>query len=167
VITVRRTLVAGVVVAAAMGLAGCTAGSEPDPEDSFDTAATSEAPATGTSPIVFAFVCSDGPAERDSATATETYTTYSAVWDDDRTDCTAERITGTEVSSQQRDAVQATAGDATLEDLAAACAVRRTGPWVDAVRSAAQAHVAAGLLEYCPGHPETRHLRDALGAWRG
>ena len=63
-------------------------------------------------------------------------------------------------------AVQAAAGDATLEQLAAGCAVRRTGPWVGTVDSATEAHVAAGLLEYCPGHPETDHLQDAVAGWR-
>jgi hypothetical protein len=161
VITVRRALAVGVVVAAAIGLVGCTTGAESEPEDSLDTGATSGVSASGTSPIVFAFVCADGSSER-----TETYTTYSAVWEDDRTDCTAERITGTEMSSQQRAAVQATDGGATLEELASGCAVRGSGPWVEAVTSSARAHVAAGLLEYCPGHPETDHLRDALAAWR-
>lgn len=161
-ITVRRALATGVVVAAAITLAACTAGAESDPEDSIDSSATAGVSSTGTAPIVFAFVCADGSTDR-----TETYTTYSAVWEDQRTDCTAQRITGTEMSSQQRAAVSAAEGDATLEDLAAQCAVRRTGLWADAVGSAAEAHVAAGLLEYCPGHPETDHLQDALAAWRG
>ena len=157
----RRALAAGVVVAAAIGLAGCTAGAESEPEDSIDSSATAGVSASGTAPIVFAFVCAVGSSDR-----TETYTTYSAVWEDERTDCRAERITGTELSSQQRAAVQAAAGDATLEELAAECAVRGTGPWTGAVGSAAEAHVAAGLLEYCPGHPETDHLQDAVAAWR-
>ncbi|WP_439691322.1 hypothetical protein ACRQ4B_10120 [Curtobacterium sp. SP.BCo] len=161
-ITVRRALAVGVVVAAAMGLAGCTAGAESEPEDSLDTGVTSGVTASGTSPIVFAFVCDVGSSGR-----TETYTTYSAVWQDDRTACTVQRITGTEMSTQQRAAVQAARGDATLEELAEACAVRGSGPWADAVTSARQANAAAGLLEYCPGHPETDHLRDAVAAWRG
>jgi hypothetical protein len=152
----------GVVVAAAVGLVGCTAGSESAPEDSIDSSATAGVSATGTSPIVFAFVCAAGSPDR-----TETYTTYSAVWQDSRTDCTAQRITGTEASSQQRDAVLAAAGAATLQELAADCAVRGTGPWVEAVTSSERAHLAAGLLQYCPGHPETGHLRDAVAAWRG
>ncbi|WP_144715579.1 hypothetical protein [Curtobacterium pusillum] len=160
-ITVRRALTVGVLVAAAIGLTGCTADADSDPEDSLDAGSTSGVSASGTSPVVFAFVCATGSAGR-----TETYTTYSAVWDDDRTDCSADRITGTEMSPQQRAAVDATDGDATLEELAATCAERGTGPWVGAVESARAAHVAAGLLEYCPGHPETGHLRDAVAAWR-
>ncbi|WIB78972.1 hypothetical protein DEJ28_07695 [Curtobacterium sp. MCPF17_002] len=159
--TVRRALAAGALVAVAIGLVGCTAEAESDPEDSIDTSATAGVSASGTAPIVFAFVCAVG-----SSDDTETYTTYSAVWEDERTDCQAQRITGTEMSSQQRAAVQAAAGDATLEELAAGCAVRRTGPWTRAVGSVTEAHVAAGLLEYCPGHPETDHLRDAVAAWR-
>lgn len=158
----RRALAAGLVVAAAIGLAGCTTDAESEPEDSIDSSATAGVAATGSAPIVFAFVCAVGSSDRD-----ETYTTYSAVWGDDRTDCTAQRITGSEMSSQQRAAVRAAADAATLEQLAAGCAVRGTGPWVRAVGSADEARVAAGLLEYCPGHPEIDHLRDALAAWRG
>lgn len=157
----RRSLAVGTLVAAAMGLAGCTAGAESEPEDSIDRSATGGVSASGTAPIVFAFVCAVGSSDR-----TETYTTYSAAWEDDRTDCRAQRITGTELSSQQRAAVQAAAGDATLEQLAAGCAVQRTGPWVGTVDSVTEAHVAAGLLEYCPGHPETDHLQDAVAGWR-
>ncbi|MBA8990111.1 hypothetical protein FHW23_001357 [Curtobacterium pusillum] len=160
-ITVRRAIAASVLVAAGIGLTGCTTGAESEPEDSLDPSATSGVSASGTSPIVFAFVCSVGSSDR-----TETYTTYSAVWADRRTDCTAERITGTEMSSQQRAAVDAADGDATLEELAAGCAVQGSGRWAGTIGSAAEAHVAAGLLEYCPGHPETAHLRDAIAAWR-
>ncbi|MDP4334971.1 hypothetical protein Q7F20_16470 [Curtobacterium sp. A7_M15] len=161
-ISVRRALAVGAVVAAAIGLAGCTPSAESEPGDSLDTTATSGVEVSGTAPIVFAFVCAVGTSDR-----SETYTTYSAVWDDDRTDCRAQRITGTEMSSQQRAAVDAAEGDATLEELATTCAVRGTGPWTAAVDSSTEAHVAAGLLEYCPGHPETEHLRDAISAWRG
>ncbi|AOX67017.1 MULTISPECIES: hypothetical protein [unclassified Curtobacterium] len=161
-ITVRRALAAGVVAAAAIGLVGCTTGAESEPGDSLDTTATSGVAVSGTAPIVFAFVCDVGTSDR-----SETYTTYSAVWDDERTDCRAQRITGTEMSTQQRSAVDAAEGDATLEELATTCAVRGTGPWAASVDSSAEAHVAAGLLEYCPGHPETEHLRDAIAAWRG
>jgi hypothetical protein len=160
--TARRLLAACVVVAAGIGLAGCTTDAESEPEGSVDGSATAGVSATGTSPIVFAFVCSVGSTDR-----VETYTTSSAAWQDDRSDCRARRITGTEMSDQQRSAVQAASGDATLEELAAACAERGSGPWVRAVRSVAEAHVAAGLLEYCPGHPETGRLRDAVAAWRG
>lgn len=158
----RRALAAGVLVAAGIGLAGCTSTAESEPEESVDSGATSGVPASGTAPIVFAFVCAVGSTDR-----TETYTTYSAVWEDGRTDCEADRITGTEMSSQQRAAVDAADGVATLEELAATCAVRGVGPWVRTVRTAAEAHLAAGLVEYCPGHPETDHLRDAVAAWRG
>lgn len=160
-ITACRALVLGAVVATAIGLAGCTGGAESEPEDSLDTGATADVSASGTAPIVFAFVCAGGSSDR-----TETYTTYSAVWRDDRADCIAERITGTKMSAQQRAAVDAADGDATLEELAAACAVRGDAPWTAAVTSSEQAHVAAGLAEYCPGHPEIDHLRDALAAWR-
>lgn len=158
----RRALAAGLVVAGALGLTACTTVSESDPGDSLDTGATSGVTASGTSPIVFAFVCATGTSE-----GSETYSTYSAVWDDERTDCTADRITGTEMSSQQQAAVDAADGDATLEELAATCAVRGTGPWVDAVDSEVEAHRAEGLVQYCPGHPETDHLRAAIAAWRG
>lgn len=158
----RRALAVGVFAVVAAGLAGCTAGAESEPEDAIDSGPTSGVAASGTSPIVFAFVCRVGSSDR-----TETYTTYSAVWRDDRTDCTADRITGTEMSSQQRSAVEAADGAATLEELAATCAVRGTGPWTVPVDGATAANLAAGLLEYCPGHPETERLRDATAAWRG
>ncbi|MGN8050163.1 hypothetical protein ACTJKO_10790 [Curtobacterium sp. 22159] len=157
----RRTTALCVVLAAAIALGGCTTSVGTEPEDAFDEAPTTGVSASGTSPIVFAFVCADGETGR-----TETYTTYSAAWRDDRTDCRAERITGTEMSSQQRAAVDAAGGDATLEELAAGCAVRGTGPWAGAVRTAAGAHVAVGLLDYCPGHPDGDRLRHALAAWR-
>lgn len=157
----RRALAAGAIVVAATGLAGCTAAPEPAAEESITGPTSPDVAASGTSPIVFAFVCSVGSSRR-----TETYTTYSAVWEDHRTDCRAQRITGTEASAQQHAAVQVTAGAASLEDLAADCAVRGTGPWVSAVDSAAEAHVAAGLLAYCPGHPEVDHLREAIATWR-
>lgn len=155
-------LAVGIVVAGAVLLAGCTTSAETQPEDAFGTGATSDATATGSSPIVFAFVCRVGSSGR-----TETYTTYSAVWEDARTECRTQRITGTEMSAQQRAAVQATDGAATLEVLAAACALRGTGPWAGAVESEADDRRAAGLLEYCPGHPDIDHLRDAVAAWRG
>jgi hypothetical protein len=95
------------------------------------------------------------------------YTTYSAVWEAERADCTAKRLTGSVPSSQQQAAVEAARGDATLVELASACAVRGSDPWTSAVVDERGAHVAAGLLRYCPGHPETDHLRDALAAYRG
>jgi ABC-type glycerol-3-phosphate transport system substrate-binding protein len=170
VTTPRRTrlrgavagLAAGIALAAALMVAGCTTSAESEPEDSLDTGATTDVTASGSSPVVFAFVCATGTGDE-----TETYTTYSAAWEDDRTRCSATRITGTEMSSQQRSAVDAADGDATLEELAATCAVRGTGPWADAVTSEAQEHVAAGLLRYCPGHPDVERLRDAVDAWRG
>jgi hypothetical protein len=117
---------------------------------------------SGTSPIVFAFTCTvgDGP-------SVETYTTSSAVWEDARTSCTAAPITGTVPSAQQQSALDAARGDATLAELAAGCAVSGTGPWRSPVESTEQAHVAAGLERYCPGHPDIDRLRDALAAHRG
>lgn len=152
----------GTVVAGAVLLAGCTTSAESEPEDSIGAEASSGVTATGSSPIVFAFVCRDG-----SSGPTETYTTYSAVWEDARTECRTERITGTEMSSQQRAAVQAADGAATLEELAGECALRGTGPWAGAIESETDDRRAAGLLEYCPGHPDIDHLRDAVAAWRG
>jgi hypothetical protein len=162
VTTGRRALTAGLGVVVCAVLAGCTSGPGGEPEERSDAAVGVTAEASGTSPVVFAFVCSGGVSDE-----TETYTTYSAVWDDERTACTAERITGTEMSSQQRSAVAAAEGDATLEELAADCAVRGTGPWVEPVDSATAARVGESLLRYCPGHPETSRLRAAVAAWRG
>ena len=143
-------------------LVGCTAGAESEPDESVDSAASTEVTPSGTSPIVFAFVCDSGDPGR-----TETYTTYSAVWQDDRTGCRAERITGTEMSAQQRAAVEATDGAATLEELATTCARTTGAPWSTAVGDTDAAHVADGLVLYCPGHPAMGHLRDALAAYRG
>ncbi|KTR39060.1 hypothetical protein NS263_11640 [Curtobacterium oceanosedimentum] len=174
-ITVRRALAAVVVVLGAAGLTACTTG-QPEPEDSLDTAARSEVSATGSAPIVFAFVCSgaadgstdsgDEPSDDPDGTA-ETYTTYAAVWEAERADCRAERITGTEMSAQQRAAVRATDGAATLEELAATCAERGASPWRDGVSTPEQADLAAGLVAYCPGHPDRDRLQDALTAYRG
>ncbi|MFZ6993074.1 hypothetical protein ACO0E1_14375 [Curtobacterium sp. RRHDQ66] len=161
--TVRAALclaVAGVVVG---GIAGCTAGAESEPDDSVDSTPSSSVAASGTAPMVFAFVCQDdGVPSR-----TETFTTYSAVWEAERTDCRAQRITGTEASAQQQDAVDATAGESTIEQLAATCAVSGAAPWTTPIESAAEARTAAGLAIYCPGHPEMKHLRDAIAAYRG
>ncbi|MCL9665546.1 hypothetical protein L2091_09950 [Curtobacterium albidum] len=175
-ITVRRTLAAVVVVLGAAGLTACTTG-QPEPEDSLDTAARSEVSATGSAPIVFAFVCSDASAGSsgsgsdatgDDADGTaERYTTYAAVWEAEHTDCRAERITGTEMSAQQRAAVRATDGAATLEELAATCAERGASPWRDGVTTPDQADLAAGLVAYCPGHPDRDRLQEALTAYRG
>ncbi|KTR53276.1 hypothetical protein [Curtobacterium oceanosedimentum] len=174
-ITVRRALAAVVVVLGAAGLTACTTG-QPEPEDSLDTAARSEVSATGSAPIVFAFVCSgaadgstdsgDEPSDDPDGTA-ETYTTYAAVWEAERADCRAERITGTEMSAQQRAAVRATDGAATLEELAATCAERGASPWRDGVSTPEQADLAAGLVAYCPGHPDRDRLQEALTAYRG
>jgi hypothetical protein len=158
----RRSATAALCVAAAALLAGCTAGAESEPDGSVDDAPSSQVAASGTSPIVFAFVCPIDDSDR-----SETYTTYSAVWQDERTDCRAERITGTEMSAQQRQAVSATGGAATLEELATTCAVTGQGPWTSTVADDAAARVADGLVLYCPGHPQMDHLRDAIAAYRG
>ncbi|MFJ5145498.1 hypothetical protein [Curtobacterium sp. NPDC088465] len=175
-ITVRRTLAAAFVVLGAVALTACTAG-QPEPEDSLDSAARSEVSATGSAPIVFAFVCS-GAADDSSGAGSdttgddadgtgETYTTYAAVWEAERTDCRAERITGTEMSAQQRAAVRAADGTATLEELAATCAERGASPWRDGVSTPEQAELAAGLVAYCPGHPDRDRLQESLTAYRG
>ncbi|MCJ1712584.1 hypothetical protein ACLBWP_03215 [Microbacterium sp. M1A1_1b] len=159
----RRSAAAALGLAVAVVLAGCTTTAESEPDDSVDSAASAAVVPTGTAPIVFAFVCGT-----DGSGRTETFTTYSAVWDDDRTvDCRARRITGTEMSDQQRDAVAATRGSATLEELATVCARTSGGPWTTAVTSEAEARVADGLVRYCPGHPAMAHLRDAIAAYRG
>ncbi|MEK6343857.1 MAG: hypothetical protein V4737_08460, partial [Curtobacterium sp.] len=67
----------------------------------------------------------------------------------------------------QADAVRAADGTATLEELAAGCAVRGAGPWVERVGTEQAAKRAAGLLAYCPGHPERDRLREALTSYRG
>lgn len=134
---------------------------ESDPDESVDSGAATVTP-SGTSPIVFAFVCDSGDPGR-----TETYTTYSAVWQDDRTGCRAKRITGTEMSAQQRAAVEATDGTATLEELATTCARTAGAPWTTGVGDADAAHLADGLALYCPGNPAMGRLRDALAAYRG
>ncbi len=168
----RRTLAAAFVVLGAVALTACTAG-QPEPEDSLDSAARSEVSATGSAPIVFAFVCSgaaDGSSDTTGVDADgtgETYTTYAAVWEAERTDCRAERITGTEMSAQQRAAVRAADGTATLEELAATCAERGASPWRDGVSTPDQAELAAGLVAYCPGHPDRDRLQESLTAYRG
>lgn len=181
----RRPLVAGFVVLGALGLAACTPG-QPEPEDALDTGGRSEVAASGSAPIVFAFVCDDdgGSADigsddtgSDGARAdgdsdgdgdgTATYSTYAAVWEAGRTDCRAERVTGSEMSAQQRAAVRATGGRVSLEDLAATCAERGAAPWRSAVETDEQADLAAGLVEYCPGHPDRARLQEALTAYRG
>ncbi|PZF59530.1 hypothetical protein DEJ23_00305 [Curtobacterium sp. MCSS17_008] len=164
---VRRTLAAALVVVGALGFVGCTAGADPERDDPVDQDSTSEVTSSGSAPIVFAFVCDDGGVDSGGEDASETYTTYAAVWEADHTDCRAERITGTEMSAQQRAAVRATDGRASLEELAATCAERGVAPWRSSVETTAQADLAAGLLEYCPGHPDHHRLRDALAAHRG
>lgn len=163
-LAVRRTTLAALsaAVLVAFGLAGCTAQADSEPDAAVDSTPSSQVQASGTSPIVFAFVCRVDDSDR-----TETYTTYSAVWKDARSACRAERITGTEASAQQRAAVRAADGAASLEDLATACALTGSGPWTSAVTSARDDRVAAGLAEYCPGHPEMDHLRHAMAAYRG
>lgn len=140
---------------------GCTSGAGSEPDGAADSTPASDIAASGTSPIVFAFVC-----DVDGSDRSETYTTYSAVWRDERTACRAKRITGTEPSAQQQAALDAAAGSATLEELASACAVTGVAPWTSAVRSSAAASTAAGLALYCPGHPQMDRLRDAIAAYR-
>jgi hypothetical protein len=154
-------VLAAVAAASVLVVTACSSTPSDEPTESFDGTAPSSVVASGTAPIVFAFVCAVGGSGEE-----QTYTTASAVWQDHRTDCSVERITGTEPSAQQRSAVAATAGVADLETLARACAVSGTSPWTTAVTSREDALLAAGLERYCPGHPEIGHLRAALAAWR-
>ena len=147
------------VVAVTAVLTGCSSVG-PDTDSSEDPTSSDSGTGSGASPVVFGFVCADDGQDR------ATYTTYSAVWEAERADCSAKRLTGSVPSSQQQAAVTAARGDATLVELASACAVRGSDPWTSAVTDERGAHVAAGLLRYCPGHPETDHLRDALAAYR-
>jgi hypothetical protein len=161
VITARRALAAGLVVLGALGLSACTTG-QTEPEESLDGTTQAEVSASGSAPIVFAFVCST-----DAGEVTETFTTYAAAWEAERADCTAKPITGSSMSAQQQAAVRATDDHVDLRELAATCAERGVAPWDTAVTTDEQAHLAAGLLEYCPGHPEHDHLRRALATYRG
>lgn len=138
-------------------LVGCS-GAGPDTDSSEDPTSSETGLGSGASPVVFAFVCDDGDRE--------TYTTYSAVWEAERTSCAAQRLTGSVPSEQQQAAVDAARGDATLVELASTCAVTGTAPWTSAVADDGAAHLADGLLQYCPGHPETDRLRDALSTYR-
>jgi hypothetical protein len=149
------------LAAAVLTLTACSSSPADDPTESFAGTPPSSVVASGTAPIVFAFVCAVGGSGEE-----QTYTTASAVWQDHRTDCSVERITGTEPSAQQRSAVAATSGVADLETLARACAVSGTAPWTTPVASRDDALLAAGLERYCPGHPEIGHLRAALAAWQ-
>lgn len=160
-ITARRAFAAGLVVLGALGLSACTTG-QTEPEESLDGTTQAEVSASGSAPIVFAFVCST-----DAGEATETFTTYAAAWEAERADCTAKPITGSSMSAQQQAAVRATDDHVDLRELAATCAERGVAPWDAAVTTDKQAHLAAGLLEYCPGHPEHDHLRRALATYRG
>lgn len=160
-ITARRAFAAGLVVLGALGLSACTTG-QTEPEESLDGTTQAEVSASGSAPIVFAFVCST-----DAGEATETFTTYAAAWEVERADCTAKPITGSSMSAQQQAAVRATDDHVDLRELAATCAERGVAPWDAAVTSDEQAHLSAGLLEYCPGHPEHDHLRRALATYRG
>ncbi|MDM7884997.1 MULTISPECIES: hypothetical protein [Curtobacterium] len=160
-ITARRALAAGLVVLGALGLSACTTG-QTEPEESLDGTTQAEVSASGSAPIVFAFVCST-----DAGEVTETFTTYAAAWEAERADCTAKPITGSSMSAQQQAAVRATDDHVDLRELAATCAERGVAPWDTAVTTDEQAHLAAGLLEYCPGHPEHDHLRRALATYRG
>lgn len=162
-ITARRALAAGLVVLGALGLSACTTG-QTEPEESLDGTTQAEVSASGSAPIVFAFVCST---DADAGDATETFTTYAAAWEAERADCTARPITGSGMSAQQQAAVRATDDHVDLRELAATCAERGVAPWDAAVTTDEQAHLAAGLLEYCPGHPEHDHLRRALATYRG
>jgi len=148
------------LAATVLMLTACSSTPSDEPTESFDGTAPSSVVASGSGPVVFAFVCAVGTSGEE-----QTYTTASAVWEDHRTDCSVERITGTEPSAQQRSAVAATAGVADLETLARTCAVSGTAPWTTPVTSRDDALLAAGLVRYCPGHPEIGHLRAALAAW--
>ncbi|MFS0730250.1 hypothetical protein ABC270_09245 [Curtobacterium sp. 1P10AnD] len=158
--SIRPALAVALVVTASVLLSACTS-AEADPEEPSSTRAAGDAVA-GTAPVMFAFTCRTGKGD-----STETYTTYSAVWEDRRASCTATRTTGSAMSDQQADAVRAADGTATLDELAASCAERGAGAWVERVRTAAAAKRAAGLLAYCPGHPERDRLREALTSYRG
>ena len=160
-------LALGVALTALTGCSSSETGARAEAADGPSAAATSQSASggsgpTGTSPIVFAFTCTVG-----NGPSVETYTTSSAVWEDGRTSCTAAPITGTVPSAQQQSALDAARGAATLEELAAGCAVSGTGPWRSPVKSTEQADLAAGLERYCPGHPDMDRLRDALAAHRG
>lgn len=156
----RSVLAPALVVAATVLLSACTS-AEADPEEPSSTRAAGVA-VTGTAPVMFAFTCRTGKGD-----STETYTTYSAVWEDRRGSCEATRTTGSAMSDQQADAVRAAQGSATLDELAAWCAERGAGVWVERIRTAEAAKRAAGLLAYCPGHPERDRLREALTTYRG
>ncbi|WJX99671.1 hypothetical protein [Curtobacterium sp. 458] len=158
--SIRPVLTLALVVTASVLLSACTS-AEAEPEEPSSTRAAGAA-VTGTAPVMFAFRCRRGTGD-----ATETYTTYSAAWEDRRASCTATRTTGSAMSDQQADAVRAADGTATLDELAAWCAVRGAGPWVERVRTADAAKRAAGLLAYCPGHPERDRLQEALATYRG
>lgn len=123
--------------------------------------ADADGPGVGASPVIFAFTC------RSAAGRSTTYTTYAAVWDAHRTSCTATRVTGSVPSAQQREALDATDDTIELDRLAAACAVTDTAPWTAAVDSAAAARLAAGVVAYCPGHPDRDRLAEALAAYDG
>ncbi|OIH96257.1 hypothetical protein [Curtobacterium sp. MCBA15_001] len=159
---VRRSVSAALCLAAAAILVGCSAAGESEPDDGLETATSTDVTPSGSAPIVFAFVCATG-----DSTRTETYTTYSAVWEDASTGCRAKRITGTEMSEQQGAAVAATEGTATLEELATVCTRTEGTPWTTGIADEQAALLADGLALYCPGHPAMDHLRDALAAWRG
>jgi hypothetical protein len=144
-------------------LAGCT---QAPPSETPSTAhgersgASADA-SSGTSPVIFAFTC------RSAGGRTTTYTTYAAVWAAERTDCTAELVTGSVPSAQQQAALDAADGSVSLGRLASVCAVTGTGPWAGDIATDAQAAVAAGAAVYCPGHPDLDRLQDALAAYRG
>lgn len=165
----RRSATIVVALASAVALTvltGCSSFADPADRAEADeptgsTGVSESSGPSGSSPVVFTFTCSVG-----DGSATETYTTSAAVWEDGRTSCTAAPITGTQPSRQQQSALEAAAGDATLAELAEGCAVSGTAPWTTPVRSREQANVAAGLERYCPGHPEIDRLRDALTVYR-
>lgn len=158
--TASRPAATLLVVAVSLVLSACTS-AEADPEAPSESRPAAVA-ASGSAPIMFAFTCRTGRGD-----ATESYTTYSAVWEDRRTDCSAVRTTGSTMSEQQADAVRSAGGAATLAGLAATCAERGAGPWVAPVRTERAAAVAAGLLAYCPGHPERDRLEESLATYRG
>lgn len=151
-----------------LAVVGCSAGGASPSGDRSAEIGEAEATASAApvqdgahrSPVIFAFRCDDGD-------HTDTYTTYDAVWAADRSSCTAERLTGSVPSGQQRRAVATAGGTATLRDLAARCAVSEGSPWDGEVTSSRQARIAEALAVYCPGHPRMDDLREALEAYRG
>jgi hypothetical protein len=145
-------------------LVGCSDASQPAADDVAGHPATEadvDRADSHASPVIFAFTCES------AAGRSATYTTYAAVWEAERTSCSADRLTGSVPSEQQQAALDATRGTVTLQTLAATCAVRGSEPWDGVITNRSGALLAAGAELYCPGHPEMDHLREALAAYRG